>query len=145
MRTTIGALLMLVLLSACQAPMRPLTVLQPTSRNAALAAAYGMPEAPQAAAQRQFKKADANGDGSLVEAEYVTAQMAGYREADASEVRQYLARQFAGFDTNKDRRLSLVEFIGPALAPSKAPVSKAPTVKAPVAKAPVAKAATVRR
>jgi hypothetical protein len=71
--------------------------------------------------------------------------MAGYREADASEVRQYLARQFAGFDTNKDRRLSLVEFIGPALAPSKAPVSKAPTVKAPVAKAPVAKAATVRR
>jgi hypothetical protein len=120
----------------------------PVNRNAALASAYGMPEAPNAAAQRQFKKADKNADAFLSEAEYIAVQMADYREADAADVRQFLGRQFAGFDTNKDKRLSLAEYIGPERAPAKAPAATSPakTAKAPATKAPVAaKTATIRR
>jgi hypothetical protein len=141
MRTMLGALLVLGLLSACQAPMRPLTTTMPVNRNAALAAAYGMPEAPNAAAQRQFKKLDRNGDSFLSDAEYIAGQMDDYREADAADVQQFLGRQFAGFDLNKDRRLSLAEYIGPAKPATKAPATTTP-VKAPVAKAPSAKPAT---
>jgi hypothetical protein len=129
MRTTIGALLMLVLLSACNAPLRPMSAPLPVNRNAALASAYGMPEAPNAAAQRQFKKMDRNGDAYLSDAEYIAAQMADYREADAADVRLFLGKQFAGFDANRDKRLSLAEFIGPALAPTKAPAASKPAAK----------------
>lgn len=134
MRTTIGALLALVVLSACSGPLRPMAAPLPLNRNAALASTYGLPESPNAAAQRQFKKMDRNGDGYLSDAEYLAGQMGDYRESDAAEVKLYLAKQFAGFDTNKDRRLSLAEFIGPQ-------AKATPTTKAPV----TAKAAATKR
>ena len=104
------AVLLVGCLAACQAPSRP--ILMPVSRNAALAAAYGVPEDAKAVAQRAFKKIDTNGDSFLSEAEYVAAQTADYREADVASVKAFLSKQFAKFDRSKDKRLSFTEYLG---------------------------------
>jgi hypothetical protein len=108
----IGSLLLVGMTAACHSPVMTRTTPLPLNRNAVMAAAYGRPEDPRAAAKRAFDLIDTNKDGALSETEYVTAQTSDYKEADAASVRAYLQKQFAKFDRNKDKRLVFAEYIG---------------------------------
>lgn len=80
------------------------------------AVSLGAAQAQTAEQKRAFNSADANGDGSLNQAEYTkfVQQLADQGDRQAKVVRTFGAygRAFRYVDANKDRRLTVRELLG---------------------------------